>query len=135
MAQKKKRTAKKKGSSSSRTTAKKAGKPTKPGAVRAAAMRPGPTSEDLDLRDRLKSGPRRQDGPPLSGDVPTVAAMRALREEVIPAPTDPGSPKRKTTKKKATKRKTTKKKGAKRKTSKKKGAKRKTTKKKGRKGK
>ena len=83
--------AKQKRSKGARTTAKNAGKPkavskTKAAAAAAAA---GPSDEELDLRDRLKAGPRRQAGPPLTGDTPRRAAMKALRDEVIPDPTDP----------------------------------------------
>jgi hypothetical protein len=70
-----------------RTTAKNAGKPVTGSRRRAAAA--GPSDEELDLRNRLKAGPRRQAGPPLSGDMPERAPMKALREEVIPDPTDP----------------------------------------------
>ncbi|MDE2275561.1 MAG: hypothetical protein KGK09_04630, partial [Burkholderiales bacterium] len=48
-----------------------------------------PSAADLDLRDRLKAGPRRPAGPPLVGDILTRAAMDALRDEVVPEPTDP----------------------------------------------
>lgn len=85
-----------------RTTAKTAGKPVQPGATpksgtRAAAKRAGParpSQAELDLRDRLKSGPRRPAGPPLTGDTPTRAAMDALGNEVVPAPTDPKKPRK-----------------------------------------
>lgn len=55
------------------------------------AVRPGPapSPQDLDLRNRLKSGLRRPSGPPLVGDVSTTAAMDALRNEVLSSPTDP----------------------------------------------
>ncbi len=98
-----KRKTKKKASATARTTAKRAGKPKKSSARRAfaaAAAAAGPSAEQLDLRDRLKSGPRRQAGPPLSGDMPSPFAMRALREEVVPAATDPTSTKRKRSKRK-----------------------------------
>jgi hypothetical protein len=74
-----------------RTATKNAGRPKTTGGTRAAAAAaaPGPSDEELDLRDRLKAGPRRQAGPPLSGDMPEDAAMRALAEEVVPEPTDP----------------------------------------------
>lgn len=49
----------------------------------------GPSPQDLDLRNRLKSGLRRPGGPPLVGDVSTTAAMDALRNEVLSSPTDP----------------------------------------------
>ncbi len=76
-------------STTARTTAKNAGKPVTSSRTRAAAAAAGPSDEELDLRDRLKAGPRRQAGPPLSGDMPERAPMRALREEVVPDPTDP----------------------------------------------
>jgi hypothetical protein len=78
-----------KGSTMARTTAKNAGKPVTSSRNRPAAARAGPSDEELDLRDRLKAGPRRQAGPPLSGDMPERAPMRALRDEVVPDPTDP----------------------------------------------
>ena len=105
MAKKAKKTAKKtakkksKGASarktatSARSTAKSAGKPVTSCMERAAAAATaGPSDEELDLRNRLKSGPRRQAGPPLSGDMPERRAMKALREEVVPDPTDPEEP-------------------------------------------
>jgi hypothetical protein len=105
MAKKAKKTAKKtakkksKGASarktatSARTTAKSAGKPVTSRMERAAAAATaGPSDEELDLRNRLKSGPRRQAGPPLSGDMPERRAVKALREEVVPDPTDPEEP-------------------------------------------
>jgi hypothetical protein len=75
------------GSTTARTTTKNAGKPVTSSRTRAAVV--GPSDEDLDLRDRLKAGPRRQAGPPLSGDTHGRAPMRALRDEVVPDPTDP----------------------------------------------
>jgi hypothetical protein len=105
MAKKAKKTAKKtakkksKGASarktatSARTTAKSAGKPVTSRMERAAAAATaGPSDEELDLRNRLKSRSRRQAGPPLSGDMPERRAMKALREEVVPDPTDPEEP-------------------------------------------
>jgi len=80
------------GTTSSPTKATNAGKPVLPGPARGArtARDAGqPSPEDLDLRDRLKAGPRRQAGPPLVGDTLSRAAMDALRDEVVPAPTDP----------------------------------------------
>lgn len=82
----------KKISSSARTGPKNAGKPTVDSAARAraAATRANtPSAADLDLRDRLKAGPRRPAGPPLVGDIMTRAAMDALRNEVVPEPTEP----------------------------------------------
>ncbi len=76
-------------STTARTGTKNAGKPVTSGAVRAAAAAAGPTPEELDARDRLKSGPRRQAGPPLGGDNIERAAVKALRDEVVPDPTDP----------------------------------------------
>lgn len=78
-------------STTARTTAKKAGKPVTGGRGRTAAAAPPrrPSPEDLDLRDRLKSGPRRQAGPPLGGDSPERPAMASLRGETVPDPTDP----------------------------------------------
>ena len=81
-----------KASTTARTTAKNAGKPVMSRRERSAAARAGPSDEELDLRDRLKAGPRRQAGPPLSGDTPERARMRALRDEVVPDPTDPKEP-------------------------------------------
>lgn len=74
---------------SARTGSKSAGKPVVSGASRARTAAAPPTPEELDLRDRLKAGPRRPAGPPLSGDFMTRSAMDALRDEVVPAPTDP----------------------------------------------
>src|SRR5438105_10007760 len=47
-------------STTARTTAKNAGKPVTSSRTRAAAAAAGPSDEELDLRDRLKAGPRRQ---------------------------------------------------------------------------
>lgn len=75
-----------------RTGAKSAGKPvTTDGNARAATMAGTPSPEELDIRDRLKSGPRRPAGPPLSGDTLHRAAAKALRDEVVPKATDPKS--------------------------------------------
>jgi hypothetical protein len=74
---------------SARTGAKSAGKPVDSGAARARRASAAPSAQDLDLRDRLKAGPRRPAGPPLAGDFMTRAAMDALRNEVVPEPTDP----------------------------------------------
>lgn len=79
----------------SRTASKSAGKPVQTSTAKAAAKHAAarmPSLEDLDLRDRLKAGPRRPAGPPLTGDTPTQAAMEALRTEVLPSPTDPKKP-------------------------------------------
>lgn len=78
--------------STARTGPKNAGKPTDSSAARArsaATTANTPSAADLDLRDRLKAGPRRQAGPPLVGDIMTRAAMDALRNEVVPEPTEP----------------------------------------------
>ncbi|MDM0053014.1 hypothetical protein [Variovorax sp. J22R115] len=85
----------KKATTTSRTATESAGKPVQTGTAKAAAKRAAvrmPSLEDLDLRDRLKAGPRRPAGPPLSGDTPTQAAMEALRTEVLPPTTDPKKP-------------------------------------------
>lgn len=95
-----KRARARKTATTARTSAKRAGKPTVPrnalaraakvATSRKAAERAGrPSPEDLDRRNRLKSGPRRQAGPPLEGDTLDRAAVRALRDEVVPKPTDP----------------------------------------------
>jgi hypothetical protein len=73
-----------------RTSSKSAGKPAVSGSARAAASEAGaPSADELDIRDRLKSGPRRPAGPPLVGDTLDRAAMKALRDEVVPESTDP----------------------------------------------
>jgi hypothetical protein len=73
-----------------RTGTKNAGKPVTSKTVRAAETAAGaPSAEELDIRDRLKSGPRRPAGPPLAGDTLEKAAMKALRDEVVPEATDP----------------------------------------------
>lgn len=74
---------------SARTTAKTAGKPATPSATRSRKVASPPSEEELDLRDRLKAGPRRQAGPPLVGDTQSRSAMNALRNEVATEPTDP----------------------------------------------
>ena len=71
------------------TTGKTAGKPATGGGTRARKTPTRPSADDLDLRDRLKSGPRRPAGPPLVGDIMSRATMDALRNEVVPEPTDP----------------------------------------------
>jgi hypothetical protein len=75
--------------STARTTTKNAGKPVTSGTARSRNVGTTPSSEDLDLRDRLKSGPRRPAGPPLAGDIMSRATMDAMRNEVVPEPTDP----------------------------------------------
>ena len=77
---------------SARTSPKKAGKPTEPSVARmraASTNADSPSQDDLELRDRLKAGPRRPAGPPLVGDILTRAAMDALRDQEMPKPTDP----------------------------------------------
>lgn len=72
------------------STAKSAGKPATPAnRSRAGRMAAAPSAEELDLRDRLKAGPRRPGGPPLVGDTLSRASLDALRNEVVPEPTDP----------------------------------------------
>lgn len=85
------RTAGKSTAKSARTIVRKAGKPkiARASALHALAVTARPSDEELDLRNRLKSGPRRQAGPPLTGDTPEPSRMRALRNEVIPEPTEP----------------------------------------------
>ena len=76
-----------------RTGTKSAGKPvTTDAIVRAEAAAGAPSPEELDIRDRLKSGPRRPAGPPLGGDILDRAATKALRDEVVPKPTNPKNP-------------------------------------------
>jgi hypothetical protein len=43
----------------------------------------------LDLLDLMKSGPRRQAGPPLEGDHPEAAPLAALDVASLPETTDP----------------------------------------------
>ena len=84
--------AKKSTKGSARTSPKKAGKPTEPSVTRkraAATTADTPSKEELELRDRLKAGPRRPAGPPLVGDILTRAAMDALRDQTLPKPTEP----------------------------------------------
>ena len=71
------------------TGAKSAGKPVTSGKARAETAAGAPSPEDLDIRDRLKSGPRRPAGPPLIGDTFERAAIKAIRDEVVPRVTDP----------------------------------------------
>jgi hypothetical protein len=79
-----------KNTTTARTGTKSAGKPVTSATARAASTAAGaPSPEDLDIRDRLKSGPRRQAGPPLAGDTLDKSAVKALREEVVPEATDP----------------------------------------------
>jgi hypothetical protein len=76
-----------------RTGSKRAGKPVTSGNARAKTAAGTPTPEELDIRDRLKLGPRRPAGPPLVGDTLEKVAIRALRDEVVPEATDPKKPK------------------------------------------
>lgn len=83
---------KKSATTTARTGTKSAGKPTVNSAARArsaATSANTPSAADLDLRDRLKAGPRRPAGPPLVGDTMTRSAMDALRNQVLPEPTEP----------------------------------------------
>jgi hypothetical protein len=74
-----------------RTSPKKAGLPTATGATRARSAGAGqtPSAEELDLRDRLKSGPRRQAGPPLAEDAMPRGTLEAARDAVLPPATNP----------------------------------------------
>ncbi len=71
-----------------RARAASAGKPTSNEAAPHAAVRP-PTEAELDRRDQMKSGPRRQAGPPLKGDTAEPAPLAALAAAEMPEPTDP----------------------------------------------
>ncbi len=89
-----KKSAARKGSAktSGRTSVHRGGKPVEETAARSRARSTRdvtPSSAELDLRDRLKAGPRRPAGPPLVGDIMTRDAMESLRAEVLPKPTDP----------------------------------------------
>jgi hypothetical protein len=85
---------KKTAAKSASSSPKKAGKPTAESTTRSrSAAGATPSKADLDLRDRLKAGPRRPAGPPLVGDIMTRSAMEALRNEVVPAATEPKKPK------------------------------------------
>ncbi len=80
------------GAGSARTSPKNAGKATAESTTRSrSAAGATPSKADLDLRDRLKAGPRRPAGPPLVGDIMTKSAMDALRNQVVPAATEPKS--------------------------------------------
>ena len=77
-----------------RSRASEAGEPqTAAMPARAAAAAAGeptrPTDEELDLRDQMKTGPRRQAGPPLEGDLPEAAPLAALDADSLPETTDP----------------------------------------------
>jgi len=61
--------------------------PEQPDAARTGAVRPGPpTPAQLDERERQKTGPRRQPGPPLEGGAPAAAPVHPHEP---PPPTDP----------------------------------------------
>jgi hypothetical protein len=77
---------------SASSSPKTAGKPTIESDARTRSARNTPSKEELDLRDRLKAGPRRPAGPPLVGDIMTKSAMDALRNEVVPPATEPKKP-------------------------------------------
>ncbi len=83
---------KKSAATSASSSPKSAGKPTDESTARARSAENTPSKADLDLRDRLKAGPRRPAGPPLVGDIMTKSAMDALRNEVVPAATEPKKP-------------------------------------------
>jgi hypothetical protein len=86
---------KKSSTNSASSSPKNAGKPKEANGTRArsasnaASTNATPSKADLDLRDRLKAGPRRPAGPPLVGDIMTQSAMDALRNQVVPAATEP----------------------------------------------
>ena len=81
---------KKSAANSATSSPKNAGKATVESTTRSrSADGATPSKADLDLRDRLKAGPRRQAGPPLVGDIMTKASMEALRDEVVPKATEP----------------------------------------------
>jgi hypothetical protein len=81
--------AKKQGATNARTRANDAGKPVTDDRSRAAATAAEPTDEELDRRNQMKTGPRRQAGPPLGGDTPEPAPLRRLEDNEITDPTDP----------------------------------------------
>lgn len=87
---------KKAAATSARTSPGNAGKATEDSVARsrsAATVDKAPSKDDLDLRDMLKSGPRRPAGPVLVGDTMSKSAMDALRNQVLPTATEPSSPK------------------------------------------
>jgi hypothetical protein len=84
---------KKSAATSARSSPGNAGKATAETVARSRSAPKAPSKEDLDLRDMLKSGPRRPAGPPLVGDIMTKSAMDALRNQKLPAPTEPSKPK------------------------------------------
>ncbi len=71
-----------------RTRTGAAGQP-QTNANRPAANPRPPTDAELDERDRQKTGPRRQAGPPLEGDHPEPLPMQALAGAQTPDATDP----------------------------------------------
>ena len=77
------------GTRTERTRSSEAGKPVTDASNASRGARSGPSDEDLDLRDRMKSGPRRPAGPPLPGDTPEPAPTRSLPDAALPPPTDP----------------------------------------------
>lgn len=83
---------KKSATNSASSSPKSAGKATAESNTRTRSAAATPSKADLDLRDRMKAGPRRPSGPPLVGDVMTRSAMDALRNEVVPAATEPKKP-------------------------------------------
>ena len=84
---------KKTATNSAKSSPKNAGKSTSESTTRSrSAAGATPSKADLDLRDRLKAGPRRPAGPHLVGDTMTKSAMDALRNEVVPAATEPKKP-------------------------------------------
>ena len=70
-----------------RTQANDAGAPVTIERSRAAPS--GPSDEELDRRDRMKTGPRREAGPPLLGDTPEPVPTRALPDNAVLPPIDP----------------------------------------------
>lgn len=70
-----------------RTRTATAGMPASGDRTRGAAA--GPSDDELDQRNRMKSGPRRPAGPPLAGDTPEPVPTRSLPERDLPPPTDP----------------------------------------------
>lgn len=79
------------GRDTTRTVAANAGRPTQ-ATNQGLTGGEAPSDEELDRRDRMKSGPRRQAGPPLEGAGPEAAPVDALAGETLPAPTDPAEP-------------------------------------------
>ena len=71
-----------------RTRAGEAGQP-RTGDNAPAAANAAPSDAELDLRDRMKVGPRRAAGPPLEGDTAEPRPMEALASGPAEQPTDP----------------------------------------------